>query len=1328
MKKTLLTIAVLLLIAAFAFSLTACDKEVKTLQNDFGAVVEGGGFKEGSLLITNEIKADSAEAEEVLSAIADKSYDKEGDVYIYEIHVTSNGVKVQPNGRVKITIPNPGITSSNCVVFHIKSDNSVEEITPTVSERTITFEASSFSRFIIARRATCVHDWDEFRMIERPTCNSKGILERTCKLCGITEQRETPDFAAHNYGEFVLVEENDCLRTGKAVRTCNICGDEDIAFLLGDHKPGALVEAKEPTFFVDGCIEHFVCNACGKYLDKDLNVIDNAIIPKLSANLSICLNGEIVAPLKVKSVSETTRKAELVSDPISVKKGDVVTICQTDNPSVQYEFVVTFDSNSVSSPLPVDVCGNLNADGSVRTTSSSAVYLTIEDAIDIDNLVSYIKFELSMDGYRPESGVVAVVEHYHYDRPLMIPMEKVNYPGDPDKQVYVFGLFEAGESYCISSISILDIDSGKTYGFADIDPRWDTWSFSCGTSGEIEFNGNKTDWWLAFDIGGNKKIELHKLTKPAAGTSTDMVFTNGDKFSLDKVTLDKDDDKYLYYTFPVLDTHLGNRSEYSKYVSGTTLDIERIEIYADAGAKFYLSNTRDSSMAHENLAWIDAPAGAITADTRNGYIVINAAGKYIIDYVPYSMSIFIYYVEETPTPDPDPHEHVYIDGKCECGEIDPDYAPSHKHEYVDSKCECGAVDSNYKGIVFEKNGDRYAMNFVTYPTDGVNSYVYGYVYINAGDKLLIRDTESGAVWGYDDIDERFGWNTWDYHRGDNGEIVFDFTARYAFEFDYDGCKKLYITKVFDPKHGESFGTDFDGEREDVIFDSFDLSASAGAEGEFMWTLTHATTMNSSDFTEYINKNGLWFYYAIIDLEEGESFSLKNLTTGGTIGADHISEITGDITAITRDGDLVSVKKSGRFNIMYLPAFNSFTIECDTTDPLSEINLYAGDKALTLIPDENGDIFYEGFESTTYHIISIDDARYSPLPIILDESMDKTLVDLTVSGDYYTAYPNKEGIYNLRYNVYTGILYLEYVDSGEEEVSIPYQIYISYDNKLTLKENSENPDELCYLGLTLGAWDDFSVRDTELNYITDMTITEGSDVVTNGRTITVQVGGTFDFYINKTTHEVRMVVSEGGGAGGDVDYSDGLYLYLDGGFITIYPNADGDVKYLGIAATDETSVAFLDKSYNYLPMTLDPASDSSIAKVSSANMLFFYKTGTANIIYNVNTGIISVEMTDISLAGAKVYMYLSGTTTTLTANESGIVSYEGLVIESSSSILLTGSAFEYLPMILDPAMDTSLGSLYESDDVTMLIINGAGTYNLYYNLTTNVVLLEAVPET
>ena len=1100
--------------------------------------------------------------------------------------------------------------------------------------------------------------------------------------------------------------------------------------MLGDHKPGALVEAKEPTFFVDGCIEHFVCNACGKYLDKDRNVIDNAIIPKLSANLSICLNGEIVAPLKVKSVSETTRKAELVSDPISVKKGDIVTICQTDNPSVQYEFVVTFDNNSVSSPLPVDVCGNLNADGSVRTTSSSAVYLTIEDAIDIDNLVSYIKFELSMDGYRPESGVVAVVEHYHYDRPLMIPMEKVNYPGDPDKQVYVFGLFEAGESYCISSISILDIDSGKTYGFADIDPRWDTWSFSCGTSGEIEFNGNKTDWWLAFDIGGNKKIELHKLTKPAAGTSTDMVFTNGDKFSLDKVTLDKDDDKYLYYTFPVFDTHLGNRSEYSKYVSGTTLDIERIEIYADAGAKFYLSNTRDSSMAHENLAWVDAPAGAITADMRNGYIVINTAGKYIIDYLPYSMSIFIYYVETTP--EPDSHEHVYVDGKCECGEIDPDYAPSHKHEYVDSKCECGAVDSNYKGIVIEINGEKFAMNFVTYTSDESTSYVYGYVYINAGDKLLIRDTESGAVWGYEDIDAELLWNTWDYHKGEDGEIVFDFTARYAFEFDRNGNKLIYITKVFAPNHGESFGIDFEGEREDVTLDSFDLSDSADSESEFVDTLTNETTLNNSDFIEYIDESGLWFYYAMIDLEEGESFSLKNLTTGGTIGADNLSDITGDITAITRDGDLVFVQKSGRFNIMYLPAFNTFTIECDTTDPLSEIYIYT-DEELTIIPDENGDVFYNGLSVTASSCIMIYDARNSPLPIILDEAMDKSMVDVSVYGDYYYAYTNKAGTCNLKYNVYTGVLFLEYL-GGEEEVSIPYKIYIAYNNKLDLTVNPDNPDEMCYLGLTMGAWDEFKVWDTDNNYIADMTLAAGTaGIVTDGRIITFQTAGTYDFYINKTTHEVRLVAasgSEGGGddiGGDDPIISDKYIIYHEGSFINV--NSEGNiVKYTGLVVSAGDSLSIMDSDYEDLPVNFDPSVDTSLAKLHSAyNMVSFVWNCKADLTYNVETGVLSLDIYDVNYADALVYLMHGSTYEEIYSDEDGIIT-KRFEFTESSNVNVCNSAFEALPMILHEGSDSSLLTVMTYKDGNMLYIPNAGVYDFTYDLNSKIFTFEAVPET
>ena len=41
------------------------------------------------------------------------------------------------------------------------------------------------------------------------------------------------------------------------------------------------------------------------------------------------------------------------------------------------------------------------------------------------------------------------------------------------------------------------------------------------------------------------------------------------------------------------------------------------------------------------------------------------------------------------------HEHEFIDGKCECGEIDPNYEAPHEHEFVDGKCECGETDPNY---------------------------------------------------------------------------------------------------------------------------------------------------------------------------------------------------------------------------------------------------------------------------------------------------------------------------------------------------------------------------------------------------------------------------------------------------------------------------------------------------------------------------------------------------------------------------------------------------------------------------------------------------------
>ena len=55
--------------------------------------------------------------------------------------------------------------------------------------------------------------------------------------------------------------------------------------------------------------------------------------------------------------------------------------------------------------------------------------------------------------------------------------------------------------------------------------------------------------------------------------------------------------------------------------------------------------------------------------------------------------------ENPPVDGPgDDHKHSFVNGKCECGESDPNYKPEpdHEHVFVDGKCECGESDPDYK--------------------------------------------------------------------------------------------------------------------------------------------------------------------------------------------------------------------------------------------------------------------------------------------------------------------------------------------------------------------------------------------------------------------------------------------------------------------------------------------------------------------------------------------------------------------------------------------------------------------------------------------------------
>lgn len=543
----------------------------------------------------------------------------------------------------------------------------------------------------------------------------------------------------------------------------------------------------------------------------------------------------------------------------------------------------------------------------------------------------------------------------------------------------------------------------------------------------------------------------------------------------------------------------------------------------------------------------------------------------------------------------------------------------------------------YEGIVIEINGVQYPMIDTAYP-DETTTYIYGYVNFATGDKFVIVDNVSGTVYDYDDLDGDYLWDTWDFHRGDNGEFVMDYACRYGIEFDCGGNKKIYINKIFAPLDGSSYEVNFENtEKEAVGLEQMKIDKGSEAYKDIMWYYDHEDVANKADIVSYIGEKGLYVYIVKLQLEAGTKFNIRNLTANSIINAEHLAEVYSESGSITKDGDYVKVLKSGYYSIVYLPCFNSFMVE-EAENP-ADVYLYLDGEFIPLLKNENGVVTYDDLVAgTNTNIIFTDNTYTNYLPITLDSQTNASIAHVLEYAGMHMLYFDKAGTYNLAYNVATGVLsitsvggedvggtdtefnpsdYLYYVsvsgglggtqtltmqqnpDNPKEfyykgavltassfigviemakdasgsttygaiadtdasiaqsygtiamvkiagtydiyfdttaktiklvavsgsttQKALPKDIYISEMKKYTFVENTENPDELCYLGLVLESYDDFRIRDTDNNYISDITLASGTTGVhTSGSSVMVEGDGTYNIYINKTTHEVRIV--------------------------------------------------------------------------------------------------------------------------------------------------------------------------------------------------------------
>ena len=126
-----------------------CGGKTGELKSSMGVTLTGGNFGKKAKLITEKVEM----TEETVKSTIDKLPEEykllaDEKMTTIDISVKSNGVKVQPDGKVKVSVPAPIEGVEEYMVFHIKSESKVERLDCEFKDGKVIFETDSFSPFV----------------------------------------------------------------------------------------------------------------------------------------------------------------------------------------------------------------------------------------------------------------------------------------------------------------------------------------------------------------------------------------------------------------------------------------------------------------------------------------------------------------------------------------------------------------------------------------------------------------------------------------------------------------------------------------------------------------------------------------------------------------------------------------------------------------------------------------------------------------------------------------------------------------------------------------------------------------------------------------------------------------------------------------------------------------------------------------------------------------------------------------------------------------------------------------------------------------------------
>ena len=246
---------------------------VNKLTAENGVTAEGT-FEKDIELKTERYAADSEQGKAAISAV-NKPYDG-AKVAVFDITLTKGGEKAQPGGKVKITMPKP-FESDGYVTYHVKDDNTAEELVTTADGNNIYFETASFSYFVVTGAVIDdqqhIHSYVEKvtdgNLVDEATCQRKAVYRLVCSVCGSLgrETFEYGELAPHNMREEKGYDpwcERDGLTHGRRCINsgCTYTEQKPIPAIGHDMED---VAAKEPTCTEIGWKAYKRCSHyCGK--------------------------------------------------------------------------------------------------------------------------------------------------------------------------------------------------------------------------------------------------------------------------------------------------------------------------------------------------------------------------------------------------------------------------------------------------------------------------------------------------------------------------------------------------------------------------------------------------------------------------------------------------------------------------------------------------------------------------------------------------------------------------------------------------------------------------------------------------------------------------------------------------------------------------------------------------------------------------------------------------------------------------------------------------------------------------------------------------------